>query len=144
MQHTASTIEHIVLKTEPWQLVDLLPGRQISSLRIFDIYTDRQEAIDAIHAVYPDYEPPEWEPPTLPDSVTMRQARIALLQSGVLDQVDAAIAAIPDPAERRAAEIEWEYGAVVDRLSPWVVSLTAALGMTPQEVDGLFRLAVTL
>lgn len=74
---------------------------------------------------------------------TMRQARLALLQQGLLASVDAAIAALPD-GEREPAEIEWEYGKDVERLSPLVISLMPALGMSDEEIDDLFFLAVTL
>lgn len=75
-------------------------------------------------------------------SVTMRQARLALIQQGLLSNVDAVIAALPD-GEREPAEIEWEYGNDVERLSPLVVSLMPALGMSDEEIDDLFVLAVT-
>ena len=61
--------------------------------------------------------------PSVPASITMRQARLALLSIGLLDDVDAAIAAIPDPVQRKAAEIEWEYATVIERNSPLVQSL---------------------
>ena len=43
--------------------------------------------------------------PVVPTVVTQRQARLALLGAGLLDAVDAAIDAIPDPATRAAARI---------------------------------------
>ena len=55
-----------------------------------------------------------------------------------LGDVDTAIAAIPDAATRRAAEIEWEYAATVLRPSSWVQTLGAALGMTEAQIDELF------
>lgn len=75
--------------------------------------------------------------------VSMRQARLALLQEGLLSQIEAAIAALPD-GQREQAQIEWDYGSNVQRISPWVVQLTAALGMTPAEADQLFALAGSL
>ena len=76
--------------------------------------------------------------------VTMRQARRALLDAGLLDQVDAAIAAIADATERRQAEIDWEYATTVERLWPWVQTLGAALGLSAEALDALFELAATL
>jgi len=76
--------------------------------------------------------------------VTMRQARRALLDAGLLDQVDAAIAAIADATERRQAEIDWEYATTVERLWPWVQTLGAALGLTAEAMDALFEQAATL
>ena len=61
----------------------------------------------------------------VPTSVTPRQARLALLQIGKLDAVSAALTAIPDPARRTAAQIEWEYATVIERNSPLVTSLAA-------------------
>ncbi len=74
---------------------------------------------------------------TIPKSVTMRQARLALLAAGRLDEVSAAIASMPEPA-RSAAQIEWEYAQAVQRSSPLVTGLCAALGMAPEEMDALF------
>lgn len=85
-------------------------------------------------------------PPTVSviTSVTMRQARLALLGAGLLDDVDAAIAAIPDPVQRKAAEIEWEYAQTVDRDSPFTRQLAQGLGLTDEQKDALFTQAATL
>lgn len=76
--------------------------------------------------------------------VSMRQARLALLQAGHLNAVPAAIAAIDDSATRAAAEIEWEYAHVVDRLSPIIATVRPLLGMTEYEMDQLFATAKAL
>lgn len=80
----------------------------------------------------------------VPQQVTMRQARLALLRAGLLDNVDAAIAAIPDPVQRKVAQIEWEYATVVERNSPLIQQLTPALGMTEAQMDELFAAAARL
>ena len=74
---------------------------------------------------------------------SMRQARLALLQQGLLASVDAAIAALPD-GEREPAEIEWEYGSSVERLSPLISSLMPALGIDDAQMDELFKLGGSL
>lgn len=74
----------------------------------------------------------------VPTVVTMRQARLALLQTELLSQVEAALAAIEDPIQRQAVQIEWEYAAEVDRTHPWVQSLTGTLGLTEAQIDSLF------
>ena len=79
--------------------------------------------------------------PPVPQSVTPRQARLALLGAGLLDDVHAAITAIPDPVPRKAAEIEWEYATVIERSSPLVQSLAAGLGLTAADIDALFEAA---
>lgn len=80
----------------------------------------------------------------VPANVTMRQARLALLGAGLLDDVDAAIAANPDPVQRKAAQIEWEYANTVERGSTFVQQLGAGLGLTEQQLDELFTTAATL
>lgn len=89
-------------------------------------------------------EPADPIVPVVPQSVTMRQARLALLRAGLLDQVGATIAGIEDPTQRRAAEIEWEFASTVDRNSPFVQQLSAGLGLTDEQKDQLFRTASQL
>jgi hypothetical protein len=78
-----------------------------------------------------------------PKEVTMRQARLALLQAGLLDKVTAAIAGMPSP-QKQAAEIEWEYSNPLKRSQPLVTQLGAALGMDTSQLDALFLTASTL
>ena len=78
--------------------------------------------------------------PVVPSSVTMRQARLALLHADRLGMVEMAIAGMESP-QREAAQIEWEFAATVDRASPLLAMLTSALGMTDEELDQLFQLA---
>lgn len=79
----------------------------------------------------------------VPEVVTMRQARLALLQVGLLAAVATAIAALPSP-QKEAATIEWEYSQTVERHRPFVLTLGAALGLTSSQLDDLFALAATL
>ena len=76
-------------------------------------------------------------------SCSMRQARLALLQSGLLAQVDPAIDAMPDP-QRSQAAIEWGYATTLQRHSPFVLALGVALGLDDAQIDDLFDLAVTM
>lgn len=76
-------------------------------------------------------------------SVTMRQARLALLNANMLDQVEAAINAIPDQTQRKAAKIEWEYAATVNRQHQWVQNLSASLGLSDAQLDALFEAAAS-
>ena len=80
----------------------------------------------------------------VPNAVTMRQGRLALLQFGLLSLVDASISLMPDPMQREAAKIEWEYATEIVRNSPLVQGLTGALGLTEEALDQLFTLAATL
>ena len=75
----------------------------------------------------------------VPQQVTMRQARLALLGAGLLDDVEVVIA-----AAGRAAQLEWEYAAVVDRSNPAVAAVQQQQGMTDAQIDDLFREAAKL
>ena len=75
-----------------------------------------------------------------PKVVTMRQARLALLQSGLLATIETAITDGTD----EAMKIEWEYATEVKRDWSSLIALTETLGMTSQELDDLFQLASTL
>ena len=77
-------------------------------------------------------------------SVSMRQARLAMLQAGLLDQVDAAIAGIAEESQRRQAEINWEYATTVERLDGWVRQIGVGLGLSEAGLDGLFERAMML
>ena len=85
------------------------------------------------------------DPPPVPviTSVTMRQARLALLQQGLLTQVNNAVASMPG-AQGDAVRIEWEFSSTVERNRPFVNSLSDALGLTSIQLDNLFKLAATL
>ena len=72
-------------------------------------------------------------------TVTMRQARLALLQSGLLSQVNAAVAAADE-----ATKITWEFSSEVQRGHPFVATLAAALNLSEAQIDDLFTLAATL
>ena len=75
----------------------------------------------------------------VPQQVTMRQARLALLGAGLLDDVEMVIA-----AAGRAAQLEWEYAAVVDRSNPAVAAVQQQQALTDVQIDDLFREAARL
>jgi hypothetical protein len=78
-----------------------------------------------------------------PQVVTMRQARLALLGAGLLDDIDAAINSLPRP-QKEAARIEWEYSQEVQRHNGFVSVLVPILGLTEAQTDALFIAAAGL
>ena len=78
-------------------------------------------------------------PPPVPSSVTPRQARLALLQDGYLNQVDLAV-----KNAGRDTQIAWDYAISIDRNSPLVATIGTAIGLTDSQIDDLFILAATL
>lgn len=81
--------------------------------------------------------PPAQKKEPVPDVITMRQARLALLVAGLLDDIDNAIAALPEP-HKSAAKIEWEYSSQVQRNNGFVDKLAPMLGMSKEQIDDLF------
>lgn len=100
------------------------------------------ERFDFTRADFPGALPPalpEYVPVVdpVPEVVSMRQARLALLGAGLLAQVNTAVANMPG-AEGDAARIEWEYAQEVRRDSPLVAALSVAFGWTAAQLDDLF------
>lgn len=79
----------------------------------------------------------------IPVAVTMRQARLALLQSGLLPNINDLIASMPGEGGE-AARIEWDYSNIVERGRPVVEAIAAELQLSGEQVDNLFILAATL
>lgn len=79
-------------------------------------------------------------PATAPGEVTMRQARLALLEAGLLDAVTTAIDGLSEPA-KTAARIEWEYSQTVQRHRGLVAQVGTALGLSAAQLDALFTSA---
>lgn len=75
----------------------------------------------------------------VPTTISIRQAKLALLQTGLLDDVEAAIAQAD-----RAIQIEWEYAIEFKRDWPALISLASVIGLTDKQLDDLFILASNL
>ena len=88
-----------------------------------------------------------WEAPVaalvVPTEITMRQARLALLDIGLLANVQTAINTLPEPAKTKA-QIEWEYSNALQRDNPFVTTLGTALGLSSDDIDNLFITASRL
>jgi hypothetical protein len=87
-----------------------------------------------------------WLPPVpaVPQSVTMRQGREVLIDMGLLNNVNAIIAAIPDPLQRAKAENYFNMSNTMERQNVWVKNIGAALGLSETQLDDMFITASTL
>lgn len=79
----------------------------------------------------------------VPSEVTMRQARLVLLQYGLLDVVEEAIGSLTG-TEGKMVQIEWEYSNVVARESGIIDQLQPVLGLTKEQLDEMFVIASRL
>lgn len=92
-----------------------------------------------------------WAPPepvapvvVVPQVVTRRQARQALLLAGRLQDVQPAIDAMADPVQRGMVQIEWDDSQEFQRTRPTLIALATAIGMTAADLDDLFTQAAQL
>lgn len=109
---------------ECWTVIELYP-----------LQADKEAAVAAHqHALYV---------ATIPTSVTMRQARRALLAAGLLPNVNAVIAGMTGE-QGDAARIDWEFSSEVVRKQPLILALAPALGMSALQIDALFIAAAKL
>lgn len=74
----------------------------------------------------------------VPEAVTRFQARAALHLAGHLAAIEAIMA---DPQTDMLARLAWQDALQFERDSPTVAAMSAALGLTPAQVDALFRTA---
>lgn len=83
------------------------------------------------------FTPPQ--PQTIvPDEVTIRQAELALREAGYLAAVESWVANLDGELE-----IYWKRSQTVRREHAFVESARVELGLTQQDMDGLFILAAT-
>lgn len=108
-------------------------------MAIFDCTLGRELTPEEIAA-----RPAETIAPAVIQSVTPRQAKLALLAAGLLANVEATIDAISDATEKAAARIEWDFALEFRRDNALLNSIGAALGLTEGQIDALFEAASAL
>lgn len=80
----------------------------------------------------------------VPQEVTPRQMRVALIMSGISTaNIEAMISALPEP-DQSIVRTTWEYSTAFERENPILNSMASNLGLTQSDVDDLFILAATL
>lgn len=68
----------------------------------------------------------------IPTSITMRQARLYLLNQNLLDNVESLV------SQNRAWQIEWEYANEVLRTNQLITAMQSSLNLTNEQVDTMF------
>ena len=76
-------------------------------------------------------------PARIPREIANWRAKAILAQMGLLDTVDAYLAALPEP-EAAVAKLAWNGDAKILRTSPMVAALALALALTPAQLDAMF------
>ena len=80
---------------------------------------------------------------TLPP-LTRRQFKLALLENGLLEQVDTNIAAIADPITKQRIQIEYAESTTFIRTSPAVIYMCNLLGLTDNQINTMWQQASLL
>jgi hypothetical protein len=105
----------------------------------------RFEIEAAMAAALTELSPPRHVEPSpspdhpVPDSVSRRQMKLALLGAGMLDQVEAFVAGAD-----RAVQISWADAVEFRREDPMLTAAADAFGLTSEQRDDLFRAAAAL
>jgi hypothetical protein len=79
----------------------------------------------------------------VPQTVSMAQARLALIGAGLFSAIDAGLKALPEP-QRTTALTAWEYAPTVSRNGALVTTLAGQFGLTEAQLDGLFVAAAAI
>jgi hypothetical protein len=82
-------------------------------------------------------------PAPVPQSVSMAQARLALIGTGLFSAIDAGLKALPEP-QRTTALTAWEYAPTVSRNGALVTTLAGQFGLTDKQLDDLFFAAAAI
>lgn len=84
---------------------------------------------------------PEPETPAVPESVTLAQGKVALIQEGLWPSVLEYVASIEDPTARTLAEVALNDTKDWKRTSPFLNAAAAYIGLSDAQLDELFRTA---
>lgn len=82
-------------------------------------------------------------PPHIPREIQNWRAKAVLAGMGLLDTINAAIEAMPEP-DRTVARLAWHGDAKLARRGKTVLGMAAALGLTDTQVDAMFTAAAAL
>jgi hypothetical protein len=86
---------------------------------------------------------PDPVPVVIPQTVSMAQARLALIGAGLFSTIDAGLKALPEP-QRTTALTAWEYAPTVSRNGALVTTLAGQFGLTEAQLDALFTAAAAI
>ena len=100
-----------------------------------EVEEPKQEGFYAVE-VAPVNNKQTWElvaiPKEVPQSITPLQCKLQLLESGLLDEVEALVTA------DRKVQLYWEYASVIERDNEILLMMATSLGMTEEQLDDLF------
>ena len=90
------------------------------------------------------FEPPAAPARTVPDAVTRAQGKAALINAGHWPAVLAYVASIADPTQQALAEVALNDTTEWHRDSPFLAACADDLGLSSEQLDGLFIAAAQI
>lgn len=75
---------------------------------------------------------------SIPQVISLRQAREILIKRGLFEQVHSYIESIEDPTQKAIIINYWEYSTVFERRNPTVLQMSEMLGLSSEQLDELF------
>ncbi|EAL5963981.1 hypothetical protein KJK83_001802 [Campylobacter jejuni] len=75
----------------------------------------------------------------IPRKITIRQAKLALLEVGLLETIETMVQNAP-----KATQISWEYATEFERHHPLILNFQEQMNLKDEEVDKLFKRAKEL
>jgi hypothetical protein len=101
--------------------------------QVLDVWTD--EELAAIGVV----RTPDPAAPSVPQDVSRRNAKLALLAAGKLSDVETAVAAAD-----QSTQIYWSDSTEFHRTHPILLAIAEAISLTSDEIDALFVAAAAI
>ena len=140
-QNKIYTIEEIRQENPNMSISDDTDCSSLGFEFLEEVEQPKQEGFYAVE-VAPINNKQTWElvaiPKEVPQEITPLQSKLQLLEIGLLDEVEALVAA------DRKVQLYWEYALVIERDNEILLMITSALGMTEDEVDEFFITASKL
>jgi hypothetical protein len=140
-QNKIYTIQEIRQENPNMSIPDCTDCSSLGFEFLEEVERPKQEGFYAIE-VAPINNKQTWElieiPKVVPPEITPLQCKLQLLEIGLLDEVEALVAA------DRKVQLYWEYALVIERDNEILLMITSALGMTEDEVDEFFITASKL
>lgn len=121
----------------PNDLVEITPEQHATLLQ----GQSEGKIIAADENGYPVLQDPPPAPPYVPQQVTRAQGKAALIQAGLWDAVESYVDGITDPTEKALALVALNDTTHWQRTSPFLNEAAAALGLTQEQMDSLFKQA---
>ena len=126
-----------------WREV-VLPSFDIATQKLSDVYILENDIVTKEIIDLSEDELAEINKVVVPQSVTNAQFRLALIDSGIsISNINNYISSIEDETQKDTIISLWEYANYFERTNTQLGAMAQLLGLSSEQLDGLFTLANT-